>query len=379
MRKQLQKNIQSTILSLFKKSRNQKQTKSYLQLPIARNYSKYSNFDRFNSLSMKSMRGISKMNFCKTDVGSQTADPPIDEFYNEDSSKNQDSESNEKTKEDSNENPEEEEFYDENMEDDVDEDHWTSRLPWKNLIIVGLIMGVYNYYKYVVNKHIEDFSLSYLFKKHLSFIYKPSINKFLADELPLHPAIKPKTLIISFENMLYNKDYEAGNGIMLNLRPGLIQFMKDIAQYYEVVLFSDEDSNFMEEVISTIDPKQSLFKYSFGREFYTLHGGFYLKDYNYINRNFSNVVIVDFNEESSFNHKENLVLLNRYNGEQFDNSLHNLKKFLIHCHKNPDVREIIKEFGGLNAIDNYKDVMIEKRQKYESKKNTFNKMFGKRS
>lgn len=47
---------------------------------------------------------------------------------------------------------------------------------------------------------------------------------------------------------------KVGEGIMLNLWPGMRKFLKEMAQKYEIVLFSKEDTTFMKEIVETIDP-----------------------------------------------------------------------------------------------------------------------------
>ena len=134
----------------------------------------------------------------------------------------------------------------------------------------------------------------------------------------------------------------------------------------------------MEEVISTVDPYNMHFKYAFGREFFTLHGGRYVKDYDYFNRDFSNVIIVDFNKKSTHNRKDNLVVISPYAGEDTDSSLNDLKSFLLHCHKYPDVRKVISSFGGTDCLKNFKEQKSKYNKKLKEKKGFIERFFGKK-
>ncbi len=53
---------------------------------------------------------------------------------------------------------------------------------------------------------------------------------------------------------MYSKDMRSGEGLSLHLRPGFWKLLKEMAQKYEIVIFSKEDMSFLSEVIKTIDP-----------------------------------------------------------------------------------------------------------------------------
>jgi hypothetical protein len=296
---------------------------------------------------------------------------------NERENPTEESEQNEEKESEMNEEDEEEEFEDEEIENE--RTFFQKFISFiKYPFILGLFASLYYYLENHYHTNVEEPLYLYWFNKYFSFIYKPNMKEFLSIDPPLIPAIKPKTLIISFENMLYHKNYEAGSGIVIDLRPGLRDFLKDLSKKYEIILFSDEDSQFMEEVIATIDPYHMFLRNSFGREFFTVHRGRYLKDYDYFNRDFANVVIVDFNKKQNYNKHENLIVVSPYHGEVNDNTLNELKSFLLHCHKYDDVRKVISNFGGTECVPNF----IEQRSKYtaklKQKKGFIESLFGKK-
>lgn len=53
---------------------------------------------------------------------------------------------------------------------------------------------------------------------------------------------------------MYSKDVKSGEGLVVHLRPGFRRLLKELAQKYELVIFSKEDTNFLSDVIKTIDP-----------------------------------------------------------------------------------------------------------------------------
>lgn len=285
------------------------------------------------------------------------------------------------TKEEQNTNKEEEqeeeEYYDDEFE--TNDEVQKSSFPWKTSIFFLILSSLYYYYDKYVYRDTDEPLFKILFGKYLGFLYKPTIETFLPDEMPLHPSIKPRTLIISFENLLYHKNYEAGSGIILDLRPGLRKFLKDLSQFYEIILYSDEESQFMDEVIGSIDPNHQFLKFSFGRECFAMHKGKYMKDYDYFNRDFKDVVIVDFDDKINYNRKENIVLVKPYKGEDYDNTLSVLSKFLIRCRNADDVRTVIKQYGGYDAVKNFESKIQEKVKKTQEKRGWIQRFFGKKN
>jgi hypothetical protein len=86
------------------------------------------------------------------------------------------------------------------------------------------------------------------------YIRYPPLKKFLPDEAPFNKALLRKTLVLNFEGTMYSKDHKAGDGLVVHLRPGFRKLLKELGQKYEIVIFSKEDTNFLSDVIKTIDP-----------------------------------------------------------------------------------------------------------------------------
>lgn len=202
-------------------------------------------------------------------------------------------------------------------------------------------------------------------------IVSPPVKKFLPDYPPLHPSLIPKTLVLNFEGTLVSKDFEAGSGVMLHLRPDLMNFMNEMAKVYEVVVYTNEDSQFLQDAIMTIDPMGRLFRWNFGRDYFVLNGTKWVKDLRSLNRDLKKVVVVDVDEE--FFPKdvpENVVFMKRYNGEVEDDNLLMLRMFLMHLAK-PDVKDVRKEilkYGGVKAAENYKAEVISRLQRMNRSK-----------
>lgn len=206
-----------------------------------------------------------------------------------------------------------------------------------------------------------------------SYLLYPPMKKFLPDEPPLKAELLRKTLILNFEGTLYAKDFSVGQGVLIHLRPGFKKFMEKMSQFYDIVLYSNEDTAFMSEVAQTIDPYQKYFIWNFGREFMTTMPDGQYKDLKLMNRDPKKFIAVDFSTNSYLNHKENVVLLDQYKGEVEDNGLRELSMFLEHCATQnvKDVRREIKKYGGEQSVKNYYEEMQKKVDSVKKRRNMF--------
>ena len=207
------------------------------------------------------------------------------------------------------------------------------------------------------------------------YLLYPPIKKFLPDEPPLRPELLRKTLVLNFEGTLYAKDFSVGNGVLIHLRPGFKKFVDKMSQLYDIVIYSNEDTAFMTEVIQTIDPYQRYFMWNLGREFFTTKGDGQYKDLRFLNRDPRKFIVVDFSRDNYLNNQDNVVVIDKYNGKEQDDGLKNLQLFLEHC-ANPKIRDIRKEIqkhGGENSVQNYRDKL---QRQYDNAKSRRNMFFG---
>lgn len=86
------------------------------------------------------------------------------------------------------------------------------------------------------------------------YIKEPPVEKYLPDEPPFNKALLRKALVLNFEGTMYSKDMQNGNGLIIHLRPGFRKFIKEMQKHYEIVVYSNEDGNFLSEVMRNVDP-----------------------------------------------------------------------------------------------------------------------------
>ena len=139
------------------------------------------------------------------------------------------------------------------------------------------------------------------------------MNKLLPDVI--HPIMHPKTLVLNVSGTLVDTEYVFGKGLVIKKRPGLQQFLKKMSGLYEIILFSDEDSMALENMIPSLDPRQQFIHGYFGRECMVLSGTHYIKDLSYLNRDLNKIVVIDKSKKVVEKHQENVIVLSDYKGD----------------------------------------------------------------
>ena len=135
-----------------------------------------------------------------------------------------------------------------------------------------------------------------------------------------------------------------------------------MSRNYEVVVFGSSEQYSIHEICEALDPKNMMIHGRFGRENTVLKDGKYIKDLSYMNRPIKEIVYVDYSDDMVTYHKDNAILISKFDGDTSDRELVDLIPFLEYLAKTPnDVRKEIKRFGGPEkASKNYHDQQMMK-------------------
>ena len=161
---------------------------------------------------------------------------------------------------------------------------------------------------------------------------------------------KEYTLILDLDETLINfKFIDITKRIgKIQLRPGLINFLEIIKEFYEIIIFTSGTKEYADIILNKIEKKGNN-KYFDGR-LYREHnvqiGQKFYKDLSKIGRDLSRTIIVDnYNHTFKFQ-KENGILINSFYGENLqDKALIELQKILIKIYnEKTDVRKSIVKF-----------------------------------
>lgn len=150
------------------------------------------------------------------------------------------------------------------------------------------------------------------------------------------------TLVVSLEDLFIHSEWDSKHGWRVAKRPGMDYFLLYLASYYEVVLFSDNFSAFVDRTIQKLDPHDYLFAYKLTKEAARLQDGKIIKDLSLLNRDLNKVLILDPNPEHYQLQQENALPILPWNG-QSDEKLVEYIPFL-------------EWLAYLSAVNNLKDV-----------------------
>lgn len=186
---------------------------------------------------------------------------------------------------------------------------------------------------------------------------KPNDDKLLPsfDEMPNMPKdFQPMTLVIDLENTLVNSTWDRKHGWRTAKRPGVIKFLQELAQYYEIVIITPSPTGAAEPVLHALanESRGSLSHILF-REACYYKDGTYMKDISRLNRNPSRVILIDDDEHAAALNPDNLIRVKPYTDpkDRKDNTLERLIPFLIEIatENYDDTRLVLSQFKGMDA------------------------------
>ncbi|XP_062170235.1 mitochondrial import inner membrane translocase subunit TIM50 [Alnus glutinosa] len=110
---------------------------------------------------------------------------------------------------------------------------------------------------------------------------EPYSEKLLPD---LHPAERHVfTLVLDLQETLIHYDWTREKGWQTFKRPGVDAFLEHLAQFYEIVIYSDEQSMFVDPVVERLDPKHCI-RYRLSKAATKYQNGKHYRDLSKLNR-----------------------------------------------------------------------------------------------
>jgi import inner membrane translocase subunit TIM50 len=162
----------------------------------------------------------------------------------------------------------------------------------------------------------------------------------------------PPTLVLDLENTLVCSTWDRKYGWRHAKRPGVDKFLHDMAQYYEIVLYSPSIDGTAEPVVNSLD-KTGCIMHRLYRDATYFKDGVHVKDLNRLNRNVNKMVVLDDDPEAVKLNPENLVLVKPYTDpmDRTDDTLERITPFLIEIAREgySDVPSILRQYKGMDA------------------------------
>ena len=223
---------------------------------------------------------------------------------------------------------------------------------YHNLKIINIIKEINN--SFPINELLDTIKFDKIISHFSQDNQKSDMEEFKIEEntdkeeMPKEPFLKPinpkykYTLVLDLDETLvhYIPDNDTA---YIQIRPGAEEFLKDLSEYYEIIIFTAAIKNYADRIIDAIDPDKFI-----SDRLYRQHtkniGNINIKDLSKLGRNLKHVIIIDnCMENYSFQQKNGLNIID-FEGNEFDDELEYLKEDLIKLAKiNPDdVRDYLE-------------------------------------
>ena len=149
------------------------------------------------------------------------------------------------------------------------------------------------------------------------------------------------TLILPFNEVLVHLDKILNNYM---IRPGLFEFINEIKEIYELILFSNDNSIYEEQVIENIQKEKNFFDYILNNNNGIEDIYYFIQDLNSLNRNIQRFIIIDTSINRFKFYKNNLLIIKPFYGDirSDKKTLNYLSQLLRNISKDTDVTDDIR-------------------------------------
>ena len=196
-----------------------------------------------------------------------------------------------------------------------------------------------------------------------SSLIKNNINKKNQTNEPFiqFPNKKKYSLILDLDENLINLDkIKNENNGTLKIRPGTFTFLEKMKKYFEIIIFSEAEQNYVDIIINSMEENGKFFDYILYRQHTTIENEEFIKDLSKLGRKLSRMIIVDNMPQNFRLQPENGIYIKPFWGDDNDDDvLFSLAKILdkIVC-EGGDLREGLKKFKNeiiINISASYKE------------------------
>jgi len=158
------------------------------------------------------------------------------------------------------------------------------------------------------------------------------------DETLVHSTIKP----VSNHDMTVDVMIDGVNCTFYVIkRPHVDQFLKKVAEWFDVIIFTASMQQYADPLINQLDTKRYV-KARLFRESCLVRDGNFIKDLSMIGQDLTSTIIIDNSPVAYSNNKESALPIDNWMGDNpSDESLLNLLPFLNALRFTSDVRSIL--------------------------------------
>ncbi|XP_047055834.1 mitochondrial import inner membrane translocase subunit TIM50-like [Lolium rigidum] len=174
---------------------------------------------------------------------------------------------------------------------------------------------------------------------------EPSSEKLLPDLAPNEQHVF--TVVLDLNDTLVHSDWKRERGWKTFKRPGVDAFLEHISKYYEVVVFSDQLSMYVDPIMERLDPKFCV-RHRLSRVATKYENGKHYRDLSKLNRNPAQVIYISGHALESCLQPENCLPIKPWKLETDDTQLIDLIPFLdyLAMSRITDIRPVLASFQG---------------------------------
>lgn len=157
------------------------------------------------------------------------------------------------------------------------------------------------------------------------------------------------TLVLDLDETLIHFKNDVNKPKFL-IRPYAYNFLKNVSQFYEIIIFTAAQKEYADWILDKIDSKNNIV-YRLYRDHCQMTKNSHLKDLRLIGRDMSKIIIVDNFAENFALHKENGICIRSWYGDLSDQVLITLEQFLVNMAEEnvDDIRPYMKKHIENNA------------------------------
>jgi len=166
----------------------------------------------------------------------------------------------------------------------------------------------------------------------------------------INPAFNYASIGVTHSNVktaLYQDAVLEVYSVNFVIRPYALQFLKEMSEIYEIVIFTAAQKCYANAILNILDPDNKFIAHRIYRDNCIFKSGIFMKDLRiFKNRSLKSMVIVDNSITSFGRHLENGIHIPSYFGQREDSNLMLLIPFLTKLSEAEDIpRELDKKLG----------------------------------
>ncbi|XP_058210836.1 mitochondrial import inner membrane translocase subunit TIM50 [Rhododendron vialii] len=184
-----------------------------------------------------------------------------------------------------------------------------------------------------------------LTEEHVRGFTEPTSDKLLPDLHPMEQHVF--TLVLDLNETLIYSDWKRDRGWRTFKRPGVDAFLEHMAQFYEIVVYSDQLPMYVDPVVERLDPKHCI-RFRLNRSATRYQDGKHFRDLSKLNRDPAKILYVSGHALESTLQPENSVPIKPWTLEEDDTALLDLLPFLEYVarHRPADIRPVLASYQG---------------------------------